>query len=189
MSTTIRLADPIRDAPAIADVYRPYVEQTPISFELQPPSAAEMRSRMEKVLARLPWLVAEQSGELVGYAYAGAHGERAAYDWSADISVYVRVDRQRQGVGRALYTALLDVLRALGYVNVYAGITLPNPGSVGLHESIGMRHLGTYHRVGWKSDTWWDVGWYELRLAEPSGEPRPPRSIHELPDLDALIRR
>jgi phosphinothricin acetyltransferase len=181
MPITIRLADPARDAAAVADVYRPYVEQTPISFELEPPNAAEMQSRMEKVLARLPWLVAEQSSELVGYAYAGQHKERAAYDWSADISVYVRIDRHRQGVGTALYGALLDVLRDLGYVNVYAGITLPNPGSVGLHESIGMRHLGTYRRVGWKMGAWWDVGWWELRLVEPSGEPSPPLSIHELP--------
>jgi L-amino acid N-acyltransferase YncA len=181
MSTTIRLADPARDASPVAEVYRPYVEQTPISFELEPPTAADMQSRMEKVLVTLPWLVAERSAELVGYAYAAPHRERAAYDWSADISVYVRTDRHRQGVGRELYMVLLDLLRELRYVNVYAGITLPNPGSVGLHESIGMRHLGTYHRVGWKMSAWWDVAWYELRLSEPSGEPPPPLSIHELP--------
>jgi phosphinothricin acetyltransferase len=180
MSISIRLADPARDAEAVAAVYRPYVEDTAISFELEPPTAREMQSRMENTVTALPWLVAEQSGEVVGYAYASRHSERAAYDWSANISVYVRIDRHRQGVGAALYAALLDHLRQMGYVNVYAGITLPNPASVGLHESIGMTHLGTYHRVGWKMGAWWDVAWYELQLAEPSGEPPPLRSVHEV---------
>ena len=130
----VRLADTGRDAARVAEIYRPAVEGSFISFEESAPTADEMADRMRKVLARMPWLVVEEdSGVVVGYAYASPHRERAAYRWSVDISVYVDPAWQRRGVGRLLYDDLLERLRGHGFVNVYAGVTLPNPASVALH--------------------------------------------------------
>jgi phosphinothricin acetyltransferase len=168
----VRLADAARDAARVADIYRPAVENNYISFEETAPAADEMAERMRKVLARMPWLVAEdESGLVVGYAYASPHRERAAYRWSVDISVYVDPAWQRRGVGRLLYDELLERLRGQGFVNAYAGVTLPNPGSVALHEAIGMTRVGAYRRVGYKLGKWRDVAWFELRLAEPATDP------------------
>jgi len=168
----LRPAQPEVDAERIAEIYRPAVEGSYISFEEVVPTADEMAERMNRVLARLPWLVAEdESGLVVGYAYASPHRERAAYRWSVDISVYVDPGRHGRGIGRALYDELLEQLRGLGFVNVYAGVTLPNPASVALHEAIGMTRVGVYHRVGYKLGGWRDVAWYELRLTEPATNP------------------
>src|SRR3990172_11268502 len=168
----IRFAQPDRDALRVAEIYRPAVEGNFVSFEETAPTADEMAGRMRKVLARMPWLVAEEeSGAVVGYAYAGPHRERAAYRWSVDISVYVDPVWQRRGVGRLLYDELLQRLRGQGFVNVYAGVTLPNPASVALHESIGMRRIGVYERVGYKLGEWRDVAWFGMRLLEPDDPP------------------
>jgi phosphinothricin acetyltransferase len=176
----VRLADPARDAARVAEIYRPAVEGSFISFEESAPTPDEMAGRMRKVLAHLPWLVAEdESGLVVGYAYASPHRDRAAYRWSVDISVYVDPARHRLGIGRLLYDDLLERLRGAGYINVYAGITLPNPASVALHEAIGMRRVGIYHRVGYKLRQWRDVTWYELRLTESAAPPPEPRSLSD----------
>lgn len=164
----VRLADPDQDSERVAQIYRPAVEGNYISFEEVAPEAAEMAARMRTVLERLPWLVAEdRARNIVGYAYASPHRERPAYRWSVDISVYVDGAWLRRGVGRALYAELLAILRRQGYINVYAGVTLPNPASVTLHESIGMRRIGVYERVGYKLGEWRDVAWFGMRLAEP----------------------
>ncbi|RZS80107.1 phosphinothricin acetyltransferase [Motilibacter rhizosphaerae] len=123
---------------------------------------------------RLPWLVAEREGEVVGFAYAAAHRARAAYRWSVDVSVYLHDSERRRGTGRALYTRLLPEVRALRYVSVYAGIALPNPGSVGLHESFGFVPVGVYRNVGWKHGQWRDVGWWQLVPEDPPVEPAEP---------------
>jgi phosphinothricin acetyltransferase len=168
----VRLASSETDAARVAEIYRPAVAGSFISFEEVAPDAAEMRGRMEKVLERLPWLVAEdESGLVVGYAYASPHRERAAYRWSVDISVYVDPAWQRRGIGRLLYHELLERLRGQGYLNVYAGVTLPNPGSVALHEAIGMKRIGVYERVGFKIGEWRDVAWFGMRLAETATNP------------------
>ena len=177
----IRLADPDRDADAVASIYRPAVEQTAVSFEESAPDADEMAKRMQAILARTPWLVAVAArGQAVGYAYAGPHHERAGYRWSVDISAYVHTDWRGRGVGRTLYDALLPMLASQHFVNVYAGIALPNPASVALHESIGMRRIGVYKRVGYKFGAWHDVAWYGVRIADP---PTPPDEPIPLPDL------
>lgn len=180
MSLSIRLADPDRDADAVAAIYRPAVEASIASFEEVAPSAAEMAERMRATLARTPWLVAVSGDTLSGYAYAGRHKERAGYRWSVDISVYVDGAHHGRGIGRRLYDELLATLRRQGFVNAYAGVALPNPASVALHESIGMRRVALYERVGWKFGAWHDVAWYGMRLLEPSGEPPEPVP---LPDL------
>jgi L-amino acid N-acyltransferase YncA len=173
MGPIIRLATP-GDAEPIRDIYAPFCEATPISFETQPPSVDEMRRRIAKTLESLPWLVRQQHGKIVGYAYASPHRERAAYRWSVDVSAYVRDGHRRTGVGRALYTKLFEVLRLQGFHNALAGITLPNPGSVGLHESLGFQSVGIYRRIGFKCGEWHDVVWYQLSLREQSGNPQDP---------------
>lgn len=170
---TIRLATE-RDAEQIAAIYAPNVTDTVISFESEPPGADEMRRRIQLTLERYPWLVCERQGRLLGYAYAGAHGSRAAYRWSVDVSVYVHEDARRMGVGRALYASLFAALELQGFYNAYAGATLPNPASVGLHESVGFQPVGVYRGVGYKMGAWHDVAWWHLSLRERVVDPDPP---------------
>lgn len=164
------------DAAAVAAIYDPIVRDTTISFETEVPGEAEMRSRIQKTLATLPWLVAEDAtGAVSGYAYASKHRERVAYQWAVDVTVYVREDQRGRGIGRALYGRLLPLLAELGYCEAFAGIALPNAGSVGLHEAVGFEAIGVYRRVGFKLGTWRDVGWWQKSLAAPDAPtvPRP----------------
>ena len=178
----VRLVDPNRDATAVAAIYRPSVEGGLASFEEDPPDPAEMVHRMQRTLARTPWLVAEDDdGAVVGYAYAGPHHQRPGYRWAVNISVYVDESARGRGIGRRLYDELLLILRRQEFVNVYAGITLPNPASVALHEAIGMRRIGVYERVGFKLGAWRDVAWYGLRLTDPHGAPPEPIPLLDLP--------
>jgi L-amino acid N-acyltransferase YncA len=172
----IRLATE-RDAEQITAIYAPNVTDTIISFELEPPSADEMRQRIEVTLERYPWLVFERQGRVLGYAYADAHGSRAAYQWSVDVSVYVHKDARRMGVGRALYASLVAALNLQGFYNAYAGAALPNAASVGLHESVGFRPVGVYRGVGYKLGAWHDVGWWHLPLRERVADPNPPADL------------
>jgi L-amino acid N-acyltransferase YncA len=177
MPPTIRLATR-DDAEQVQAIYAPYC-YTPISFETEPPSVEEMRGRLTKVLCQYPWLVCEDGGEVLGYTYAMQHRERAAYRWSVDTTVYVRQGQQRRGVGRALYTSLLAVLPLQGYVNAYAGVTLPNPASVGLHEAVGFQPVGVYRQVGFKCGSWHDVAWFQRPLQPRPAEPSPPTPLEE----------
>ncbi|MEU2347555.1 arsinothricin resistance N-acetyltransferase ArsN1 family B [Modestobacter sp. NPDC049651] len=170
----VRPAD-VPDAAAVAAVYAPYVTGTAASFESEAPDAAELARRMLRG-PRLPWLVAERDGEVVGYAYAGPHGTRPGYRWTVDCSVYLVAGEQGRGTGRALYRRLLPEVRRLGYVTAYAGIALPNPGSVGLHESLGFTAVGVYRQAGFKLGRWLDVGWWQLPLATPPEQPAEPRA-------------
>ena len=179
LTAVIRDAQPA-DAPALAAIYRPSVEGRATSFELVTPDAAEMERRRTAIAAHAPWLVCERGAEVIGFAYAGRHRDRAAYQWSVDATVYVRHDSHRLGVGRALYTSLFAILRLQGFCAVHAGITLPNPGSVGLHEALGFRSVGVYPRVGWKLDAWHDVGWWQLELRDRSVAPPPLRPLDEV---------
>jgi phosphinothricin acetyltransferase len=173
---TLRPARP-DDAPAIAAIYAPIVAHTAISFEHEPPSEQEMRSRIEATVQRLPWLVSLDSQDKVnGYVYASRHRERSAYQWSVDVSAYVRADARGQGVGKRLYLGLFRELAELGYCQAFAGIALPNDGSVALHESVGFEPLGVYRQVGFKHGAWRDVGWWQRPLCELPAAPQPPRS-------------
>lgn len=177
-AVTIRDAVPERDAAACAAIYAPYVETTPISFEERVPDALEMEARIVRYSATHPWLVAEHGGEVVGYAYACLHMERAAYRWAADVSVYVAAGRRGEGIGRLLYERLFLRLRAQNFQVACAGITLPNDASVRLHERLGFTRVGVSPRIGWKRGGWHDVSWWQLELApaEPGTplEPLPP---------------
>ncbi|MBN1965348.1 MAG: N-acetyltransferase [Anaerolineae bacterium] len=170
MAALIRFAT-ADDAAPVLDIYRPVVEGTPTSFETEVPTLAEMQAR---IATTQPWLVCEIGGVVAGYAYAGPFRKRAAYQWSVEVSAYVHADYRRRGVGTALYTALFTLLRAHGIVNAYAGISLPNPASVRLHESVGFTPVGVYRGVGYKFGQWHDVGWWELALVEQPADPQPP---------------
>jgi len=173
---TIRDADPTRDAAACAAIYAPHVEGSPVSFEERAPDAAELGARIQRHGASHAWLVAESGGEVVGYAYATAFNERPAYRWSASVSVYIAAGARGQGIGRALYEALLERLRERGFHMACAGITLPNEASVGLHESLGFEGIGVNRQIGWKEGAWRDVEWFQMELAPvPDGPPPEPR--------------
>jgi phosphinothricin acetyltransferase len=161
----------LNDATACATIYAPYVTDTVISFETEPPSVAEMAQRME---ASIAWYVLEQSGRVVGYAYASPFHKRAAYRWSVEVSVYVEMGLRRSGAGRALYSVLLDELTARGYRNAMGGMTLPNAASEGLHRAMGFEPVGVYRRVGYKNGEWWDVAWTQRVLSSADGPPAEP---------------
>jgi L-amino acid N-acyltransferase YncA len=168
------------DAARVQSIYAPFVTDTVISFEFEPPSVEDMRQRIRATLQRLPWLVCEHRGEVIGYVYASPHNARAAYQWSVDVAVYVDRERHRSGVGRGLYCSLFEVLRLQGFYNAYAGVTLPNPASVGLHEAVGFRPVGVYDDVGFKLGSWHSVGWWQLALQKRPATPRSPLSIGEV---------
>lgn len=176
----IRSADPERDGPACAEVYAPYVDESVISFEATAPNGAEMAERIRRTQATHPWLVAEREGRVVGFAYGAPHGDRAAYRWAADVSVYVASAHTGCGIGRRLYEALFELLRGQRLRIACAGITLPNEASQGLHEALGFEPVGVYRAIGYKGGAWHDVGWWQLRLDESDGpppEPLPPQSL------------
>jgi phosphinothricin acetyltransferase len=179
----IRHASSERDGAACATVYAPYVTDTVISFEDVAPSAAEMSARIARLTESHAWLVAEDRGEILGYAYGCPHRERAAYRWATEVSVYVDPRHQRRGAGRALYEGLFGLLAEHGYRLALAGIALPNDASVALHEALGFVPVGVYRRIGFKFGAWWDVGWWQLELigagAEPPAEPGPTARVGE----------
>ena len=189
MPTMIRLATP-DDAPGVQAIYAPVVRETAISFELEPPTVEEIRKRIVKTLERWPWLVCEHNDGILGYVYASEHRSRPAYQWSVDVSVYVHANARRAGVGQALYRSLFSLLTLQGFYHAYAGITLPNPASVGLHESLGFQPVGIYRTVGYKLGAWHDVGWWQLILQEHVSPPEPPsdlRTIRETPAWNTAL--
>ncbi|QKY21395.1 N-acetyltransferase family protein [Halolamina sp. CBA1230] len=183
MAVTVRAAAPA-DATAIRDIYAPLVEETHVSFETEPPSVESMRSRLRETLERFPWLVCEYEDEVVGYAYAGPHNDRPAYQWGVNVSVYVDAQRRRNGVARGLYESLFALLRRQGYYRAYAVIALPNPASVELHESMGFERVGVYEAAGYKHGEWHDVGHWESALQPPDPAPDPPTPFDQLGETD-----
>jgi L-amino acid N-acyltransferase YncA len=190
MANIIRNIAPA-DAQAVAEIYAPFVRDLATSFEMVAPDAEEIRKRIREITPKHPWLVFEAGGEVLGYAYASTHRTRQAYQWSTDVSVYIHERARKRGVGRALYTALFEVLRRQGFFNAYAGITLPNAGSVQLHESMGFTRVGVYSRAGFKFGRWHDVLWLELRLSEqpePKGEPISNQDLLANPEVLSVFR-
>jgi L-amino acid N-acyltransferase YncA len=163
------------DAAVCAAIYAPYVLETAISFEREPPAAGEMTRRITEAQRAHAWLVLEQDDDVVGYAYGGPFMSRAAYQWATAVSVYLAPGRRRTGAGRALYEALFERLSARGHRTALAGIALPNDASVGLHRALGFEHVGIYRRVGWKLGRWHDVAWYQRALTDDDGPPAPLR--------------
>ena len=170
----VRLATP-DDGADCAAIYTPIVEQTTTSFELDPPTAAEMAERIEKALKKYPWLVCETMGNsaipsrVVGYAYGTTWRARPAYQWTVEVAIYVHEAWRGRGIGRALYGELFERLRSQGFNMAVAGIALPNAESIGLHMALGFRSVGVFHQVGYKLGRWVDVAWFEREIQSPSG--------------------
>ena len=179
MSAVIRLAS-TADAADIHQIYSPIVRDTHISFEQTVPAISEIAARVDKTLTQYPWLVCEVNGRLAGYAYASAFRARAAYQWTAETTVYIHSDFQRRGVSRALYSSLLALLCEQGYCSAVGVIALPNEGSIHAHEAVGFRKVGIFKNVGHKAGDWRDTGWWQLELRPPPTSPQTPRPIIQL---------
>ena len=176
---TIRLAREA-DAPLVAAIYAPYCNHSFISFEEVAPASDEMAQRIRTTGRTRPWIVLEADGTIVGYAYASPHHERAAYRWSVSTAVYISATHHRRGAGRALYTTLFELLKHLGYCAATAGIALPNPSSVALHEAFGFVLVGVYRDIGHKMGAWHDVAWYQMTVQPAPAQPSEPRPISAL---------
>jgi phosphinothricin acetyltransferase len=181
----IRAAEPT-DAAAIAAIYAPHVLSGTASFEIEPPDARMMRTRMAASEGLYPWLVVTNGGGegveggVIGYAYATRFRERPAYKYVVETSIYVVDTAQTRGAGRLLYEALVDTLRAQGFVHAVASISLPNEASIALHESTGFRRAGVYREVGYKHGQWIDVGVWQCELNEPVVPPVEPRKFSDV---------
>jgi phosphinothricin acetyltransferase len=162
------------DAAACAAIYAPYVTDTAITFETEPPTAAQMAERIAASLRKYAWVVLEVDGRVVGYAYGTQYKERAAYRWACEVSVYMEIGRRRTGGGRMLYEALLWRLAGRGFRIAIGGMTLPNEASVGLHQAMGFEPVGTYKRIGYKHGKWHDVAWTQKSLVEDEDPPPEP---------------
>jgi phosphinothricin acetyltransferase len=177
----IRAADPARDAAGCAAIYGPFVRETAASFEEKPPSAKEFADRIKKITKTHPWLVAEEEGHVIGFAYGCPHRERPAYRWAAEVTVYIDPAQHGKRIGTTLYRALFRLLKEQGLYTLCAGITLPNAASVALHESLGFETVGVYRGIGYKLGRWHDVGWWQLSLQpqtdQPPQEPTPPKQL------------
>ena len=169
---TIRTAS-VSDAPALLSIYAPYVEKTAITFEYTVPTPEDFRERIARTLDRYPYLAAECSGTVMGYAYASAFKERAAYDWSVETSIYVRQDLHRGGIGKALYLALEEALKRQHIINVNACIAYPNPESIAFHEHLGYKTVAHFTQCGYKQGHWYDMIWMEKMLAPHPAQPQP----------------
>ena len=154
------------DAAALLEIYRPFVTDSAVSFELEPPSVTAFEERIASALDKWAWLVAENDTGPVGYAYATAHRPRGAYLWSTETSAYIRADHRGQGLGKRLYRELLPMLGDKGYCTAYAGVALPNDASEALHRSAGFTPVGVFRRAGWKFGRWHDVSWWQLSLRD-----------------------
>jgi phosphinothricin acetyltransferase len=171
-ATEIRLREAtVDDAAALLEIYRPFVTDTAVSFEAEVPSVEEFGERIKTSLARWAFLVAERASRPVGYAYGTSHRARHAYRFSTETSVYLDPAHRGLGLGKRLYERLFEDLVARGYCNAYAGIALPNEGSVALHRSVGFQAIGVFPRVGFKFGAWHDVSWWHRPLRDrPPGE-------------------
>lgn len=185
--TKVRLAT-TDDAAQIIEIYSPNILDAAISFETEVPSAEEMQNRIEMILQKYPWIVCEVNGKIVGYVYASKHRDREAYQWSCECTIYMHNDFKGKGIGKELYQLLFEILKLLRFRNVYAGITLPNEGSITIHEKCGFQHFATYENIGYKFGAWHSVGWWKLQILDHDLQPPPPLKISEL-DSEILRER
>ncbi len=177
------------DVEAVRAIYAPFVEHTTVTFETVVPSIEELERRRQRLSAHAPFLVADDDGEVVGFAYAGPHRSRAAYQWSVESSIYIAPPAHRRGIARAMYGALLKLLDTQGFAQVYAGITLPNVASEHFHAALGFMPIGVYPRVGFKAGAWRDVSWSGLALsASREVDPAPPAAPATVLSTSAGLR-
>ncbi|SEI46484.1 GNAT family N-acetyltransferase [Frateuria terrea] len=174
------------DAAAVHAIYAPCVTHGVATFETSPPGVPAMRERIATRLAHYPWLVWEHAGEVLAYAYASRFRERAAYDWIAETSIYVREDARRHGIARHLYGVLLETMRLQGINQAVGVITLPGEASVRIHEAMGFESAGVWRQSGYKLGRWWDVGVWQKTLQAPAQPPAPVTPFATLRDGSAM---
>lgn len=182
MSHKIRLAK-LSDAESILRIYTPYIKDTAITFEMSIPTIEEFSSRIESISKQYPYLVYQIDDEIIGYAYASKHRERAAYCYAVDVSVYVLTQYHGSGAAYKLYDCLFKILKEPGYYNAYAGYTIPNEKSKYFHQKFGFTPVGIYHKVGYKLGKWHDVAWLEKTINEHCDKPASIKSIVESTQL------
>ncbi|TMI66096.1 MAG: N-acetyltransferase family protein [Bacteroidetes bacterium] len=175
----IRLAT-THDAAGILEIYAPYIENTSFTFETEVPSLEDFQKRISDYLINWPWVVCEIDGVITGYAYGAKYRERTAYQWCVESSIYIHDDFLKHKIGKALYEALIEILKRQGYRNIYAVINLPNDRSVKFHESCGFTYFATYEKVGYKLGKWKNVGWWQLSINEYGMDPLAPIKFSEL---------
>lgn len=175
----IRVATP-KDGAALLNIYKWYIENTAVTFETEVPSVEEFERRIENTLVRFPWLVCEIDGAVAGYAYASKHRERAAYQWSADLSIYVDAKFHRKHIATALYQVSVETLRLQGYYTAFAGVTTPNPKSEAFHADYGFDTVGVFENVGYKLGQWWGVKWFKYALTDYQKVPSTPKAFPEV---------
>lgn len=173
------------DAEQILSIYAPYIRDTVITFEYDIPTNDEFRNRIKEISTDYPYIVCLSDEKIVGYAYAHRHKERAAYQWNAELSVYIDESHKRCGIGKTLYGVLIEILKLQNVHNIYGGVTFPNEGSERLHEYFGFKKLGVYHSTGYKCNAWHDVMLFEKTIADYSRNPKPFVSIKEV-DIDII---
>lgn len=180
-SVTVRFAD-VTDAEKLLAIYAPYIQNTSITFEYDIPSVSEFEKRIKAVTTQFPWLICEVGGEFAGYVYAAAHHERAAFQWDAEVSVYLAERFHRFGIASALYQCLFELLAEQGCCNLYALITVPNEQSIGFHQSCGFRQVGMQPHVGYKFGKWYGMSTLEkpLRDFNEPVVPTPTKTVHQL---------
>ena len=179
-TVTLRRAH-LEDAEAILEIYAPYIRNTNITFEYEVPSLSEFRDRMAGIMEGYPYLICEIDGIAAGYAYAHRYKERAAYQWDAELSVYLREGCERRGIGQAFYTALMEILKEQHVRNVYGIVTSPNPPSEALHAAMGFRLAGVSLKTGYKLGKWIDVSCFERPLGDPDSPPEELFTVHQVP--------
>jgi|SRR6185437_1751703 len=176
------------DTEEVLDIYKPFVLHTIITFEYDAPSYEEFSQRIKTAIAKCPWLVCLYGKKIIGYSYAAIHRQRSAYQWSCESTVYLLPEFHRKGIARILYETLFSILRIQGYVNVYAGISLPNEKSIGFHQSLGFTKIGVYEKIGYKFGGWHDVEWLQFELQEHQNNPHSPKTIQSIINTDKYIQ-
>ena len=174
MPPVLRMAS-IEDAAGILEVYAPYILNTSITFEYEVPPIEEFKKRIEGILKKYPYLVCEENGTILGYAYAGPYRTRAAFGWDAELSVYIRPEAQRRGIATVLCRCIIEILREMGCYHLYSHITIPNSGSLALHKALGFVEEGRLSRTGFKLGSWHDMAVLSLQLAPLPQTPDPVR--------------
>jgi L-amino acid N-acyltransferase YncA len=178
----------LNDAKATLEIYRPFVEKTIISFEYEAPSLAEWEERIKTNTNDYPWLVCAYKNEVIGYAYGSRHRYRTAYSWSPESTVYVSEKFHRLGIAKILYTTLFGLLKVQGYVNVYAGVGMPNVKSEEFHQALGFTELGTFKKIGYKFGAWHDTRWFQLHLTAHPDNPSLPKKTAQVENSEAFIK-
>jgi phosphinothricin acetyltransferase len=168
------------DAEAARNIYAPYVLHTAVSFEYLVPTVEEFTYKIEKITAQYPWLVCEVDGEIAGYAYGSTHRDRTGYQWSPEVTVYLDERFHRKGIARALYSALLEILKIQGYFNTFAGVLVTNEKSVEFHRAMGFEDIGLFKNIGFKLGEWHTNLWMQYAIQEPVSNPPVPIAIGEI---------